>query len=103
MQVTVRRGPEGTRQVRHQDNTPIPRITSRPLIGVQTSCASQNVHEDRPSGSRSIDLGQVGGPSAGLAFGLDVAEELGRNIDRGHKVVASGEISLTAPSIPSEA
>ena len=41
-----------------------------------------------------IDLGQVGGPSAGLAFALDVAEELGHDIDRGHKVAASGELSL---------
>jgi PDZ domain-containing protein len=41
-----------------------------------------------------IDLGQVGGPSAGLAFALDVVEELGHDIDRGHKVAASGELSL---------
>ena len=30
-----------------------------------------------------IDLGNVGGPSAGLAFALDVMEELGRDVDGG--------------------
>ena len=39
-----------------------------------------------------IDLGQVGGPSAGLAFALDIVEELGHDVDRGHKVAATGEI-----------
>ena len=41
-----------------------------------------------------INTGQVGGPSAGLAFALDVLEELGRDVDRGHKVAASGELGL---------
>ena len=30
-----------------------------------------------------IDLGQVGGPSAGLPFALDVLQELGTNVDHG--------------------
>ncbi len=42
----------------------------------------------------SIDANGVGGPSAGLAFALGVLEELGRNVDRGHKIAATGEISL---------
>jgi PDZ domain-containing protein len=41
-----------------------------------------------------IDAGNVGGPSAGLAFALDLMEELGRDVDRGHKVAATGEIFL---------
>lgn len=42
-----------------------------------------------------IDAGDVGGPSAGLAFALDVVDELGRQeIDRGHVVAATGEIFL---------
>ena len=40
-----------------------------------------------------IDTGNVGGPSAGLAFALDVMEELGRDIDRGYRVAATGSIS----------
>jgi len=39
-----------------------------------------------------IDAGGVGGPSAGLAFALEVLEQLGRNVVHGHKVAATGEI-----------
>jgi PDZ domain-containing protein len=39
-----------------------------------------------------IDAGGVGGPSAGLAFALDVLEELGKNVVHGHKIAATGEI-----------
>ena len=41
-----------------------------------------------------IDPGNVGGPSAGLAFALDVLEELGRDVDHGHRVAVTGEIEL---------
>jgi PDZ domain-containing protein len=41
-----------------------------------------------------FDLGQVGGPSAGLAFALDLAEELGRDVDHGRRIAATGEIRL---------
>jgi Lon-like protease len=39
-----------------------------------------------------IDAGSVGGPSAGVAFALEVMEELGRDVVHGHKVAATGEI-----------
>ena len=39
-----------------------------------------------------INAGDVGGPSAGFAFALDVMEELGRDVVHGHKVAATGEI-----------
>ena len=43
----------------------------------------------------TIDTGQIGGPSAGLAFALDIIDELGpTDIDHGEKVVATGEIAL---------
>ena len=42
----------------------------------------------------SIDARGVGGPSAGLAFALDVMQELGHNVDRGRKIAATGEIFL---------
>jgi PDZ domain-containing protein len=41
-----------------------------------------------------FDLGRVGGPSAGLAFALDLLEELGRDVDRGRQIAATGEIRL---------
>jgi Lon-like protease len=42
----------------------------------------------------SIDAGNVGGPSAGLAFALDIVDELGPDIDEGRKVVVTGAIAL---------
>jgi Lon-like protease len=40
----------------------------------------------------SIDAGGIGGPSAGLAFALDVYQQLGHNVDRGHRIAVTGEI-----------
>jgi PDZ domain-containing protein len=40
----------------------------------------------------SINAGNVGGPSAGVAFALEVMEELGRDVVHGHKIAATGEI-----------
>ncbi len=39
-----------------------------------------------------IDAGDVGGPSAGLAFALEVYEEVGHEVVHGHRVAATGEI-----------
>ena len=41
-----------------------------------------------------IDAGGIGGPSAGLAFALDILQELGRNVAHGDKVAATGELAL---------
>jgi PDZ domain-containing protein len=40
----------------------------------------------------AIDARGVGGPSAGLAFALDVMQELGHDVIHGHKIAATGEI-----------
>ena len=42
----------------------------------------------------SIDAHGIGGPSAGLAFALEVLQQLGRNVDHGQKIAATGEIFL---------
>jgi Lon-like protease len=42
----------------------------------------------------TIDAGNVGGPSAGLAFALEVMAELGRNVTHGYRVAATGQINL---------
>ena len=42
----------------------------------------------------SIDAGNIGGPSAGLAFALDVMEKLGKDVDHGNKIAATGELAL---------
>jgi PDZ domain-containing protein len=41
-----------------------------------------------------IDLGNVGGPSAGLPFALQIYQELGHDVDRGRRIAATGEIEL---------
>lgn len=47
-----------------------------------------------------IDAGGVGGPSAGLAFALDLMEELGRRVDHGYRVAATGAIELDGSVSP---
>jgi Lon-like protease len=42
----------------------------------------------------SIDASGIGGPSAGLAFALEVMQQLGRNVLHGHRVAATGEMEL---------
>jgi PDZ domain-containing protein len=62
----------------------------RAVIGVLVEPAA-DIELPRPV---EIDLGNVGGPSAGLAFALDLLEELGRDVDNGYRVAATGELAL---------
>jgi Lon-like protease len=62
--------------------------TNRAIVGIALEDAV-DVH--LPVDVR-INAGDVGGPSAGLAFALDILQELGRNVVRGHKVAATGEL-----------
>src|SRR5439155_24855923 len=41
-----------------------------------------------------FNLRKVAGPSAGLAFALELLEKKGRDVDHGYKVAATGEIEL---------
>ena len=47
-----------------------------------------------------IDARGVGGPSAGLAFALQVMEELGKNVSRGYRVAATGQMELNGAVSP---
>jgi Lon-like protease len=47
-----------------------------------------------------IDAGNVGGPSAGLAFTLEVLAELGHDVTRGYSVAATGVIELNGAVTP---
>ena len=67
-----------------------PEEPGRPIIGIQVE---QSANIELPL-KVEIDLGGVGGPSAGLAFALDVMEELRGNVDRGLRVAATGELQL---------
>ncbi len=48
----------------------------------------------------AIDAGNVGGPSAGLAFALELMEKLGRDVDRGYRVAATGQMELDGSVAP---
>ena len=73
-----------------------PQDPKRTLVGVS---ARDNLTVTLPVKIK-IDAGGVGGPSAGLAFALDIAQELGRNVTHGHKIAATGEIALDGSVSP---
>ena len=85
---TVRRG--GTTKVVHLTTAPDGPGSKRAVVGIVIDQAERIHLPIRVS----IDSGDVGGPSAGLAFALEVLTKLGRNVDGGRKIAATGEIFL---------
>jgi PDZ domain-containing protein len=73
-----------------------PRHKRRSLIGVFIDQAA-SIKLPRKV---KIDAGGVGGPSAGLAFALDVLEQLGRDVDHGRRVAATGQLELDGTVSP---
>jgi PDZ domain-containing protein len=67
-----------------------PDDASRAIFGIRVS---QDAKIQLPL-RVDIDLGNVGGPSAGLPFALQIYEELGHDVNRGLRVAATGEIEL---------
>lgn len=67
-----------------------PDDAERAIIGIRVS---QDARIRLPR-QVTIDLGDVGGASAGLPFALEVYQQLGRDVDRGYRVAATGEIQL---------
>jgi PDZ domain-containing protein len=74
----------------HVETVAAPDDPGRAVIGIRVAQAADI---DLPV-DVDIDLGDVGGPSAGLAFALQVMEELGKNVDQGLDVAATGEIDV---------
>ena len=62
----------------------------RPIIGINVD---QEADIDLPL-DVDIDLGSVGGPSAGLPFAIEIARMLGRDVTHGCRVAATGELAL---------
>jgi PDZ domain-containing protein len=75
---------------------PDPANRMRRLVGVQADQAAKITLPVKIS----IDLGRVGGPSAGLPFALEIARMLGRNVTHGCKVAATGELALDGSVLP---
>ena len=87
---TVRLAVRGTKGLRELEVKTVsdPHDRKRAVIGVIVLQATQA----KLPFPVKIDSGSIGGPSAGLAFALDVLQELGRRVDRGYRVAATGEI-----------
>jgi Lon-like protease len=69
---------------------PTPGDPTRPFVGIAVGQAAQiklPIHV-------AIDTSGIGGPSAGLAFALELMQKLGRNVLHGHRVAATGEMEL---------
>lgn len=73
-----------------------PSDSRRAIIGVS---ALDDLQVRLPLAIR-IDAGGIGGPSAGLAFALDILQQLGRDVAHGHKVAATGELTLQGQVLP---
>lgn len=93
--LTVERGEdeqiELTLPTRASDQDP-----ERAVVGVQV----QDAEDFRFPVDIEIDAGSIGGPSAGLAFALDIVDELGDDVDGGRTVVATGELTLEGDVLP---
>ena len=68
----------------------------RPIVGIVV----EQFADIKLPVSVEIDLGGVGGPSAGLAFALDVVEEVRGDVDRGLRVAVTGELELDGGVVP---
>jgi Lon-like protease len=88
VQLTVRRGKDQTALT--VDTVADPHDPKRAIIGVFVAPAASIKLPLKVS----IDAGDVGGPSAGLAFALDLLERLGKDVDHGRRIAATGEINL---------
>jgi PDZ domain-containing protein len=67
-----------------------------PAIGIYPEQATQV----RLPINVTIDSGNIGGPSAGLPFALEVMAELGHDVSRGYRVAATGELRVDGTVIP---
>lgn len=88
VELTVRRGDETTQVV--VATVPNPLDPERPIVGISVD---QEADIELPL-DVDIDLGRVGGPSAGLPFALEIARMLGRNVTHGCEIAATGELAL---------
>ena len=95
--VVVLRVRRGTRTLTVRIRTiPTPGDPTRALVGFAPDQSATIKLPIRVS----IDANGVGGPSAGLAFALEVMQKLGRNVLHGHTVAATGEMELNGAVAP---
>lgn len=73
--------------------------TSGPKQALLGIFASDNLQVHLPV-SVTIDSQGIGGPSAGLAFALEILQDLGRNVAHGRRIAATGELALDGSVLP---
>jgi len=73
-----------------------PQDASRAIVGI---LVDQNARIELPF-EVDIDLGRVGGPSAGLPFALEIARQLGRDVTHGCRIAATGALALDGTVLP---
>jgi Lon-like protease len=88
-----------------RENKPVElTVGTRPLAGEEGRAVVGVQVQDAESFEFPVDIeidaGGIGGPSAGLAFALDIVDELGEDIDDGRTIVATGELSLDGSVSP---
>jgi Lon-like protease len=94
LQLTVRR--DGKRMDVTVRTVASPRDPARAIVGV---LVEQDAKIKLPV-DVDIDLGRVGGPSAGLPFALEIARQLGRDVTHGCRIAATGALALDGTVIP---
>jgi PDZ domain-containing protein len=94
VRLRVRAG--GATRVEEVGTIESPEEEGRPIVGIQV----EQFADIQLPVKVEIDLGGVGGPSAGLAFALDVVEELRGDVDRGLRVAVTGELELDGGVAP---
>jgi PDZ domain-containing protein len=75
---------------------PSPQDRSRAIVGI---LVDQDATIELPF-DVDIDLGRVGGPSAGLPFALEIARQLGKDVTGGCRIAATGELALDGSVLP---
>jgi PDZ domain-containing protein len=93
--LTVERG-EGERVELTLGTRAADQDPNRAVVGVQV----QDAEDFRFPVGIEIDAGSIGGPSAGLAFALNIVDELGDDLDGGRTIVATGELTLEGDVLP---
>jgi PDZ domain-containing protein len=73
-----------------------PQDSRRTLVGIS---ARDDLRVTLPV-TIKINADGIGGPSAGLAFALDILQELGHNVSHGHRIAATGELAPDGTVLP---
>lgn len=94
LRLTIRRGDE--RNTVTVKTIADPSDAKRAVVGI---LVDQDAKIELPL-DVDIDLGRVGGPSAGLPFALEIARQLGRNVTHGCEIAATGALALDGTVIP---